>query len=114
MNGRNVHLPALVLCRRRGLSALYMVLIMTVLFAFASLAMDYGKVQLVKSELRTATDVACKWGVQWVNAGKAKALTHVNDAAARQQHQWLGSHLHGGRDGSGLLERLDARLHAQR
>ncbi|HYO10887.1 MAG TPA: TadG family pilus assembly protein [Tepidisphaeraceae bacterium] len=54
---------------------------MSVVFAFASLALDYGRVQLARTELRTATDVAARWGVRWVNGGLAKALGRANEAA---------------------------------
>ena len=64
------------------MSMLYVIIVMVVSFAFASLAMDYGRVQLAKTELRTAVDSAARHGVQWVSGGKTTALPAVNSAAA--------------------------------
>ena len=46
--------------RRRGLALLYITIVATVVFGFASLAMDYGRVQLAKTQLRAATDIAAR------------------------------------------------------
>ena len=67
---------------RRGFAALYVVIIAVALFAFASLAMDYGSVQLAKTELRVATDNAARYGVKWVSGGKSNSMSHANTAAA--------------------------------
>jgi hypothetical protein len=67
---------------RKGMSMLYVIIVMTVVFGFASLAMDYGKVQLAKTQLRTAVDSSARHGVQWVSGGKTTALPAVNAAAA--------------------------------
>lgn len=39
---------------------LYVIIVITVVFAFASLAMDYGRVQLAKTQLRVAADAAAR------------------------------------------------------
>jgi Flp pilus assembly protein TadG len=77
-----MHRPRDNRIRRRGFAALYVVIIAVALFAFASLAMDYGSVQLAKTELRIATDNAARYGVKWVSGGKSKSLGYANTAAA--------------------------------
>lgn len=52
---------------------MWMIVVMTVLIAVASLAVDYGRVQVVKSELRRAADAAAR----------AAASTVANTAAAQ-------------------------------
>lgn len=61
---------------------LYLIIVMSAIFAMASLALDYGRVQLAKTELQTATDAAARWAVQWIPAGKNVAITKLNQAAA--------------------------------
>jgi hypothetical protein len=39
---------------------LYVIIVITVVFAFSSLAMDYGRVQLAKTQLRVAADAAAR------------------------------------------------------
>ncbi len=39
---------------------LYVIIVITVVFAFGSLAMDYGRVQLAKTQLRVAADAAAR------------------------------------------------------
>jgi Flp pilus assembly protein TadG len=68
--------------RRAGVAAIYVVIIASALFAFCSLAMDYGRVQLSKTELRIMTDNAARYGVKWVSGGKNKALDYASSAAA--------------------------------
>jgi hypothetical protein len=62
------------------MSVLYIIIVMSVMFGFASLALDYGRVQLAKSELRAATDSAARYGAKWVS-NPALALGQSNDAA---------------------------------
>ena len=63
------------------MSILYVIVVMSVMFGFASLAMDYGRVQLAKTELRAATDSAARYGVKWVS-NKNNAFGHANLAAS--------------------------------
>jgi Flp pilus assembly protein TadG len=51
------HLPRR---RRAGIALIYITLVITIVFGFASLAMDYGRVQLAKTQLRNATDIAAR------------------------------------------------------
>jgi uncharacterized membrane protein len=50
---------------RRGMSLMWAIGCMTGLCAIASLAVDYGRVQVVKSELRRAADAAARAGSSW-------------------------------------------------
>jgi Flp pilus assembly protein TadG len=62
--------------RRKGISTIYMILFMSVLCAFASLAVDFGRVQLAKTELHRAADGAARAGAAGItdDAGTAIAL----------------------------------------
>lgn len=71
---------------RRGISMLYVCIVMVVVFAFATLAMDYGRVQLARTQLQTATDSTAKWGVRWVSASNASTLrARCNEVAGQNQ-----------------------------
>src|SRR5205085_12237475 len=78
-----MQIPSIYQPKRRGVAVLYMALIMTVLVGFASLATDYARVQLVKSQLETATDAACRYGTKWSGSGQALVLTQANLVAAQ-------------------------------
>jgi Flp pilus assembly protein TadG len=67
---------------RRGLAMLYVLVLLTILFALASFAVDYGRVQLAKTQLRAAVDDAAKWGALAVKSGKNTVLSRCNAAAA--------------------------------
>lgn len=67
--------------RRRGASMLYVVAVMSVMVGFASLAVDFGRVQLAKSELRTAVDAAARYAVKGAPK-QAAAYALARDAAA--------------------------------
>ncbi len=54
--------------RKRGIAALYMIVLMALLCGAASLAVDYGRVQLTKTELRRAADAAARAGASSVPA----------------------------------------------
>src|SRR3954464_3731204 len=49
--------------RRRGMSLIYMAVAVPVLAGFCSLAVDWARVQLVKSELQAAADAAARYAV---------------------------------------------------
>lgn len=51
---------------RKGVAALYMIIMMAALCGVASLAVDYGRVQLAKTELRRAADAAARAGASSV------------------------------------------------
>ncbi len=48
---------------RRGVATIYAIVIMTVLLGIASLAVDFGRVQVAKAELQRAADAAARYGV---------------------------------------------------
>ena len=48
--------------RRRGVAVVFVLVAMTAMLALASLAVDWGRVQLVKSELQRAADAAARSG----------------------------------------------------
>lgn len=74
---------------RRGSALVYVTLGMVVLIGFASLAVDYARVQLVKGELQAAADAAARHAVTGLrtdtNTAKANAI------AAAQQNTAAGS-----------------------
>lgn len=62
-----------MIASRRGVSAIYLVVYLVVLSAFCSLAVDLGRVQLAKTELRRAADGAAR-------AAAAGLLTNPDQA----------------------------------
>src|SRR5690242_8084592 len=71
--------------KRRGVTIIYAVLLMTALTMFLSLAVDYGHAQLVKTELRRSADASARAAAAYIysdlNAGVAAAL----DIASRNK-----------------------------
>src|SRR5438128_1364790 len=66
------------LCNRnRGVSSIYAMVVMTAMIALSSLAVDYGRVQLTKTELRCAADAASRYGLAGVGSG----VTNPQDRA---------------------------------
>src|SRR4029077_2429388 len=64
---------------RRGIAAAYSILMLIALCGLVSMGVDLGRVQLAKTELRSAADGAARAGV----AGLATSVTQAqNDAAA--------------------------------
>src|SRR5437763_334556 len=48
--------------QRRGLSAIYVVLILVAMIGFVSLAVDVGRIRLARTEIQLATDAAARAG----------------------------------------------------
>jgi len=67
--------------RRAGISAIYLLLVFTVLFAFTSLGVDLGRVQVVKTELQRAADAAARYGMSGLRTGVARAERNAIEAA---------------------------------
>src|SRR4051794_19052831 len=61
--------------RRRGVALIYVMVMMTVLIAFASLGADYARVQLAKTELQRAADAAARAAAQAMPNGSAAVYT---------------------------------------
>jgi Flp pilus assembly protein TadG len=59
--------------RRRGFTLFYAMFAMVALCAIASLAVDYGRVQLAKAELRRAADAAARAGAAGLLDGTSQA-----------------------------------------
>jgi hypothetical protein len=55
--------------RRRGAAIVYAIVSMSVGFALASLAVEYGRVQTIKAEAQTLADAACRAAAAGYNSG---------------------------------------------
>ena len=66
---------------RRGAVLLYSVVMMVTLMAISSLAVDWGRVQMVKTQLRTAVDAAARAGASGLEIGVAEALSRARATA---------------------------------
>ncbi len=69
---------------RRGLAIIYLMVVVTVLAGFISFAVDYGRVQLVKTELLAAADAAAPYAARGIENGTylSKAIDAANDNSA--------------------------------
>lgn len=68
--------------RRRGVSLIYASILMVVLCAFASFAVDLGRVQVAKTELQRAADAAARYGVAGLSTSGTQARANAIAAAA--------------------------------
>ena len=68
--------------RRAGMAMIYLLVMLTLIFALASFAVDYGRVQLSKTQLQMSTDAAAKWGALGLASGKNTVVARINSAAA--------------------------------
>src|SRR4051812_19783749 len=59
--------------RRTGLALIYVTLVMIVIFAVGSLALDLARVQMVKTELQRAADASARAAVNVLSSGVAAA-----------------------------------------
>src|SRR5437868_5923487 len=72
------HAPALNrLCSRRGVTLLYAVVMVAALAAFCSLAVEWGRVQVAKTELQRGADAAARAAAGTIASG----VTAAQDAA---------------------------------
>jgi hypothetical protein len=67
---------------RAGLALIYLTVIVAVLFAFASLAVDFGRVQIARSQLQTVVDSSARYSAQAIAAGADAVLDRCNTTAA--------------------------------
>ena len=67
--------------RRSGVSIIYMIALMTLLIGIGSYAVDYGRVQMAKTELMRAADAAARYACTGISDGTyiAKAIDAAND-----------------------------------
>jgi Flp pilus assembly protein TadG len=69
--------------RRHGIAMIYVVVSLAVMMGFCSLAVDLGRVQVAKTELRRAADAAARAGVaQLLSGGASAAQTAAINMAA--------------------------------
>ena len=66
---------------RRGSALMYLTVTMVALVAFASLAVDLGRVQLVRGELQLAADAAARHGAAGLGTSISAAQTNAVNAA---------------------------------
>ncbi len=66
---------------RRGSALIYITIVITVIVAFCSLAVDLGRVQVAKTELRRAVDAAVRYGASGLSSGATTATQYAKDAA---------------------------------
>lgn len=67
--------------RRRGGAIVYGTIALFVLIGFASLSVDFGRVQLARAELQTALDAATLYGAAGLSSGVTTVQTRVKTAA---------------------------------
>lgn len=63
----------------------YSIIAMTVFIGFVSFALDWGRVQLSKTELSTATDAAAMAGASYTHKGTYYARMHAKDTALKNR-----------------------------
>ncbi len=68
--------------RHSGLVLIYVIVAMAVLVGFSSLAVDWGRVQLVRTELQRTADAAARYAVTGLSTSAALAQTYAITAAA--------------------------------
>src|SRR2546430_12943415 len=54
---------------RKGIALIYMIMAMFVICAFISFAVDWGRVQLARTELQRTADSAARFGVTGISDG---------------------------------------------
>ncbi len=77
-----VHSPARLVRRRRAISLVYITFMLSILLGFASLAIDWGRVQLAKCQLQHAADAAARFGAVGLENGASAARANAVAAAA--------------------------------
>jgi Flp pilus assembly protein TadG len=68
--------------KRGGYAAIYTLIMLTALFALASLGVDVGRVQVAKAELQTAADAAARAAASAFSNGASQAATAAKSIAA--------------------------------
>jgi hypothetical protein len=71
--------------RGRGAVLVYATVSLVVLLGMVSLAIDYGRLQLAKTELQAATDAAARYGVKSLFGGPSLVRSTVVSAAGENQ-----------------------------
>lgn len=68
--------------RRTGAVVIYAIVMMVVLLGMATLAIDWGRAQLVKTELQSASDAAARYGVAGLKTNTTTARNQAKSVAA--------------------------------
>lgn len=68
--------------RARGVSIIYVTVLIVVMFGFISFAVDLGRVQLAKTELQRAADAAARFGAAGLATGTSTARDNAIASAA--------------------------------
>src|SRR3954453_18283413 len=68
--------------RRRGLSMLYVVVMLTALIGFVSMAVDVGRVRLARTQLQTATDASARAAADSLPISTQTVINNATEAAA--------------------------------
>src|SRR5215510_11198937 len=67
--------------RRAGVSIAYVVVVFMAMVAMSSLAIDFARVQMAKTQLRTAVDGACRAGVIGAQTSSSQAKVDAKAVA---------------------------------
>ena len=71
--------------RRRGLSIIYVVVMLVILIAFVAFAVDVGRLRLAREQLQTAADASACAGAQDLPSGPVNATDSANSFAGRNK-----------------------------
>jgi Flp pilus assembly protein TadG len=71
--------------RRKGVAMFYLLAGFTVMMGFCSLAVDLGRVQVAKTEIRRAADAAARAGAAYLNQGSSNAVNEAISMAGRNK-----------------------------
>src|SRR5216110_2633221 len=69
--------------RRTGVSAIYVIIMLSALIGLSSLAVDYARVQLAKTELQRGADAAARYAAATLSSGTATARSNAVACAAQ-------------------------------
>src|SRR3954469_24731820 len=73
----------MTLRQRACITLIWVTVVFTTMVAFASLAVDFGRVQVAKTELLEAADAAARAGAGGLDGGGAPAKASAIDIAAQ-------------------------------
>src|SRR4051794_10402404 len=81
LHSRSLSLGSVAARRHRGVAIFYSFFAVVAVIAFISLAVDFGRVQLAKTELRRAADAAARYACSGISDGTA--ITKAISAAGQ-------------------------------
>src|SRR6516225_3294927 len=70
--------------RRRGVTMFYIIACLVALMGFVSFAVDLGRVETAKTELRRAADAAARAGLAYISQGSSTVQTVAINMAANE------------------------------